>query len=62
VSAFKADSPTFIVLKNDPQFKYIPEVIDDSGIKKCYKFLFSNRVYSVLMKGNKTQNCLVGEY
>ncbi|WP_422688458.1 hypothetical protein [Candidatus Planktophila versatilis] len=62
VSALKMDSPTFIVLKNNPQFKYIPEVIGDLGIKKCYEFLFSNGAYSVHLKGNKTQNCLVSEY
>lgn len=62
VRELKVDAPTFIILKKDPQFKFIPEAIPISGIKKCYKSILSTRAYSVLMKESETQKCLIGEY
>lgn len=62
VRELKLDAPTFIILKKDPQFKFIPEVIPISGIKTCYKSILSSRTYSVLMKESVTQKCLTGEY
>jgi hypothetical protein len=62
VRELKVDAPTFIVLKKDPQFKFIPESIPIFGIKKCYKSIHSTRFYSVLLKDSETQKCLTGEY
>ena len=62
MSALKTDPPTFVFFKENPQFEYIPDVVEDSGIKKCCEFVFSNSVYSVYIKRNDTQVCLVGEY
>ncbi len=51
-----------ILRKERFRFLNTPDVEDDSGIRKCNEFPFSNSVYSVYTKGNETQNCIVGEY